>query len=57
MITRLFTDEERQLLESYIINSKVDKEAVEKIIEQIKTEKALFDDIFLYLQLKRMLGF
>jgi hypothetical protein len=56
MITRIFTEEEHQLLESYIINSKVDKEAVDKILEQIKTEKALFDDIFLYLQIKRMLG-
>ena len=55
MINKIFTDEERQLLEAYLINAKVDKTALAKIINQIKTQKSLFDDIFLYLQVKKTL--
>ena len=53
MINRIFTDEERQILEAHLISSKVDKAAAAKLIEQIKNEKSLFDDIFLYLQVKK----
>jgi hypothetical protein len=53
MITKIFTDEERQLLEAHLINAQVDKAAVTKLLEKIKTEKSLFDDIFLYLQVKK----
>ena len=55
MINKIFTDEERQLLEAHLINTKVDKTALAKIINQIKTQKSLFDDIFLYLQVKKTL--
>jgi hypothetical protein len=55
MISKIFSDEERQILESHLINAKVDKGALAKLIEQIKTEKSLFDDIFLYLQVKKTL--
>jgi hypothetical protein len=56
MISKIFTDEERQILEAHLINAKVDKTALAKLIEQIKkTEKSLFDDVFLYLQVKKTL--
>ena len=55
MINKIFTDEERQFLEAHLINAKVDKDALAKIINQIKTQKRLFDDVFLYLQVKKTL--
>ena len=53
MITKIFTDEERQILESHLISSKVDEKKLEKILNDIKTQKQLFDDVFLYLQVKK----
>lgn len=53
MITKIFTDEERQILESHLTEVKVDKDKLEKILNQITTQKSLFDDIFLYLQVKK----
>jgi hypothetical protein len=55
MIKRIFTDEERQILEAHLINSKVDKAALAKLVNEIQTEKSLFDDVFLYLQVKKSL--
>ena len=55
MIKKIFTDEERQFLEAHLINAKVDKDALAKIINQIKTQKSLFDDVFIYLQVKKTL--
>ena len=56
MITKIFTDEERQILESHLINTKVDKNKIEKLLNEIKTQKSLFDDVFLYLQVKKTLS-
>ncbi len=56
MINRIFTDEERQILEAHLINAKVDKAVLSKIIDQIMTQKSLFDDVFLYLQVKKTLS-
>ena len=56
MKTKIFTDEERQILESHLINAKVDQAALDKILEALKSEKSLFDDIFLYLQVKKTLA-
>ena len=55
MKNRIFTDDERQILESNLINAKVDKNALDKLIKTIMTDKGLFDDIFLYLQVKKSL--
>jgi hypothetical protein len=55
MVSRIFTEEERQLLEAHLINSKVDKEKIEAVLDQIKNQKGLFDDVFLYLQVKKTL--
>ena len=53
MNSHIFTEEERQTLESYLINTKVDQKKLDNILNQIKTHKQLFDDIFLYLQIKK----
>ncbi len=55
MKNRIFTDDERQILESNLINAKVDKAALDKLLKTIMTDKGLFDDIFLYLQVKKSL--
>ena len=55
MITEYFTEQARQLLESHLINAKVDKLALDKILEKLRTEKKLFDDVFIYLQVKKTL--
>ncbi|MCW4016432.1 MAG: hypothetical protein NWF06_08690 [Candidatus Bathyarchaeota archaeon] len=55
MITKIFTDEERQILESHLINAKVDKAALTELLDQITNQKSLFDDVFLYLQVKKTL--
>ena len=56
MLDRIFSDEERQILESHLINAKVDKNKLAKVLDEIKTQKRLFDDIFLYLQVKKTLS-
>ena len=56
MINQIFTEDERKMLEAHLTNGKVDKAAVEKIVEQIKSDKNLFDDVFLYLQVKKTLS-
>jgi hypothetical protein len=53
MINEIFTDEERKLLEAYLTSTKVNEKAVEKLIEAIKDKKSLFEDIFLYLQVRK----
>jgi len=55
MKNRIFTDDERQILESHLINAKVDKATLDKLLNTVKTDKGLFDDIFLYLQVKKTL--
>ena len=55
MISKIFTDEERQILEGHLINAKVDKDKLEKLLNEIKTQKGMFDDVFLYLQVRKTL--
>ena len=56
MLDRIFSEEERQILESHLLNAKVDKNMLAKVLDEIKTQKRLFDDIFLYLQVKKTLS-
>ena len=55
MKNKIFTADERQILESHLISAKVDKAALDILLNTIKTDKGLFDDIFLYLQVKKTL--
>jgi hypothetical protein len=56
MITEIFSDEERKILESHLISAKVDKIKIDKLLDKIKTQQRLFDDVFLYLQVKKTLS-
>ncbi len=53
MINEIFTDEERRMLEAYLTNAKVNKVALEKLLDLIKNQKGLFEDIFLFLQVRK----
>ena len=56
MKNKIFSDHERKILEEHLINPKIDNKEIEKILNQIKTKKTLFDDVFLYLQVKKTLN-
>ena len=49
----IFSKEERRLLEGYLTKINSNKEAVQKILTKIKDYKMLFDDVYLYLQVKK----
>jgi len=53
MISKIFTDEERRILEAYLTNAEVEKAALANLFDQIKKRKSLFEDIFLYLQIRK----
>jgi hypothetical protein len=53
MISKIFTDEERRILEAHLTNAEVDKAALAKLFDQIKNQKSLFEDIFIYLQVRK----
>jgi hypothetical protein len=54
MRTYIFTERERRILEAYLVNAaNVDKIALSKIIHRFKKYKKLFDDVFLYLQIRK----
>ena len=49
----IFTDRERRMLEAYLTKADVDKIALSKLLNRIKKGKILFEDIFLYLQVRK----
>jgi hypothetical protein len=49
----IFTDRERHILEAYLIKNDVDKVALSKVLNRIKEGKLLFEDVFLYLQVRK----
>ena len=53
MRTYIFTNRERRILESYLIGASVDKVAVSKIMHRIRKYKTLFDDVYLYLSVRK----
>ncbi len=53
MISRIFTDEERRILEAYLTNAEVDKTVLSNLFDLIKKRKRLFEDVFLYLQIRK----
>jgi len=53
MISKIFTDEERRILEAYLTKADVDKAALADLFDLIKKGKSLFEDIFLYLQVRK----
>ena len=53
MRSHIFTDEERRILEAYLTKADVDKTTLSKLLNRIKKEKILFEDVFLYLQVRK----
>ena len=53
MRTFIFTSRERQILENYLTEGSIEKIAVSKIIQQIKKHETLFEDVYLYLKVRK----
>jgi hypothetical protein len=53
MRTYIFTDSERRILETYLLKAAVNRAVLSKILNRIKKEKLLFEDVFLYLQVRK----
>jgi len=56
MRTCVFTDRERRILESHVAGGKVDKLELSKIIKQIRKHTSLFEDIYLYLSVRKTMN-
>jgi hypothetical protein len=53
MRTYVFTDQERRVLESHVAGGKVDKRELSKIMNKIRKHTILFEDIYLYLSVRK----
>ena len=53
MIAQIFTDEERKILEAYLTKGKVNAGILSKLLDEVKTRESLFEDVFLYLQVRK----
>ena len=53
MRTYVFTDRERRILESHLSGGKVDKRELSKIMDKLRKRRALFEDIYLYLSVRK----
>jgi len=49
----IFTDRERRVLEAYLTNTNVDKVEISKIMRRIRKAKTLFNDVYLYLKVRK----
>lgn len=52
----IFTEKERVALESFLVNVKVDQPSVSRILKKIGTNKLLFEDVYLYLKVRKVMG-
>lgn len=55
MREQIFTNDERRILEELLTNSKVNQAEASKILQKIKEANTLFEDIYLYLQIKKLI--
>ena len=53
MRTYIFSNHERQLLIAYLGKADVDETKVSKVMDQIRKYKTLFEDVYLYLSVKK----
>jgi len=53
MRSHIFTNNERRILEDYLTNADVNKVEVSKILDRIRKHSILFEDIYLYLQVRK----
>jgi len=52
MRTYIFTDRERRILEAYLTWAKINRSELSKILTQIHKKEMLFEDVYLYLQVR-----
>jgi hypothetical protein len=53
MRTYIFTERERRILEAYLTEAKVDKIEVSKIMHRFRKYTTLFEDVYLYLRVRK----
>jgi hypothetical protein len=53
MRTYIFTDRERQILEAHLMGANVDRIEVSKILHRIRKFQTLFEDVYLYLRVRK----
>jgi hypothetical protein len=54
MRTYIFTDRERRIMEAYVAHpARVDKIEVSKIMHRIRKTETLFEDVYLYLAVRK----
>jgi hypothetical protein len=56
MRTYIFTDRERRILEAFVTGSNADRTAVSKIMHKIRKHQALFEDVYLYLRVRKTMA-
>jgi hypothetical protein len=56
MRTYIFTDRERHILEAFVTGSEVDRTKVSKIMHRIRKHQALFEDVYLYLRVRKTMA-
>ena len=52
----IFTKQEREALEAFLTATKSDKREVSRLLDKIKGNSVLFEDVYLYLQVRKSLG-
>ena len=52
----IFTKQERAVLESFLTATKSDDREVSRLLDKIKGNSVLFEDVYLYLQVRKSLG-
>ncbi|MCK4498253.1 hypothetical protein KAU25_03550 [Candidatus Bathyarchaeota archaeon] len=52
----IFTKQERAVLESFLTATNSDKREVSRLLDKIKGNSVLFEDVYLYLQVRKSLG-
>jgi hypothetical protein len=56
MRTYIFTERERGILEAYLTCAEINKIEVSKILRQVGRHKTLFEDVYLYLQIRKKMA-
>lgn len=56
MRTYIFTARERRILEAFLTHTKVDRVEVSKIMHRIRKHDTLFDDVYLYLKVRKTMN-
>jgi hypothetical protein len=56
MRTYIFTDRERRILEAFVTGSNVDRTEVSNIMHKIRKHQALFEDVYLYLRVRKTMA-